>query len=472
MAERLVLEWTRTSLRVALAQGKDPKWKLKALYALPIPHGPDRAAEVRDFLKKNKLTGNKQVIGVIEREHVITRTVRFPSTDAKELKRMVDLYARAQLPYAHEDTVMDYYVLDQYEDFSTVTVVACQRQIIDHQVSMFNELGLNVERLTVSSWGVSGWYQSVARQQEFEEPALVVNVDEHRTDLVLVARGYVLSSRSLGQGKMDWDNNDNPAELLTLEIERSRTAVRKEFPGIEVNAILLTGIGPLDDWQAHIHERLGISVVRTQPLAPYNPKAKCQLEHDASVVVSAGLANCDLRQAISLSPKEIKEKVQHRRQSQDLALVASLTAVAFVLGIAILGFRVQTRGQHLSQLDQAIERMTPQARELRNMRKQSRMIRQLVGERYELTNLIGTIFQATPGSVNLEALDYQRKRHQISIRGHAPTTQAVLGFISALETLERVADVRLKYSTQRRTTQGELIDFELSVTPIGKESES
>ncbi len=467
MAQRMVLEWTRTSLRIAVTQGKDPNWKLKALYTLPISHGRERAEEVRKFLKAKKLADIKQVIGVIEREHVITRTVRFPSTDPKELNRMVDLYARAQLPYAYEDTVMDFYVLDQFEDFSTVTVVACQRQIIDNQVQMFAELGLQVDRLTVSSWGISGWYQRVAQSGAVQEPVLIINTDEHRTDLVLVARGYVLSSRSLGQGVLDWADADNPAELLTLEIERSRTAVRKEFPGIEVNSIMLTGIGQLESWRAHIFERLGIAASVVQTLNPYNPKAHKQLDHEVSLAVTAGLANCDLRQAISLSPKEIKEQVKHRKESQDIVMIGSMTAVAFILGIAILGFRVNTRQQYANQIDQAIELLMPQAKEVRSKQKQSKFIREVVEQRYQLTNVVGTIFQSTPAAVSLEAVDYQRKRGRIALRGHASTTQEVLSYISYLEELELLEDIRLKYSTQRRTAKGNLIDFELTITPVG-----
>ncbi len=123
--------------------------------------------------------------------------------------------------------VIDFHVLSQQQGFSTVAVVACQREMVDRQLQILQEAGLPVTLLTVSSWGVLGWYRQARQPGQASEPVLVVNVDDTRTDLVLIAESRILSSRSVSQGAQDWDALGDAAELLAIEVERSRAAIRK-----------------------------------------------------------------------------------------------------------------------------------------------------------------------------------------------------------------------------------------------------
>jgi len=152
MATRLVVEWTRSSLRLAVAEGSGTHWRLKALHSQATG---DVTEALRALLKSTKVTA-QQVIGVMSREQVITRVVKFPSVQPAELAQMAELYAKAQLPYPREQTVMDFHVLSQAAGFSTVAIVACQRDLIDRQLAVLRNAGLAVGMLTISSWGVLG----------------------------------------------------------------------------------------------------------------------------------------------------------------------------------------------------------------------------------------------------------------------------------------------------------------------------
>src|SRR3989338_5209288 len=139
MAQRLVLEWTRTMLHAAVAEGRAAAWRVRAVYAQPLSTSAETAHVLSALIKTAKLPTNEGIT-VVSREQVITRTVKFPTLDSAELTQMVELYAKAQLPYPREQTVMDFSVLHQQGGFSTVVVVACQRDVIDRQLGALREL--------------------------------------------------------------------------------------------------------------------------------------------------------------------------------------------------------------------------------------------------------------------------------------------------------------------------------------------
>ena len=87
MATRLVIEWTRASVRLALAEGRGPKWRLRALHSQPIGAGIEHLEALRTFLRDQKVTAD-EVIAVISREQVITRVVKFQTTEHEELSQM------------------------------------------------------------------------------------------------------------------------------------------------------------------------------------------------------------------------------------------------------------------------------------------------------------------------------------------------------------------------------------------------
>src|SRR3989338_8275185 len=126
MGNQLVVEWTRASMRLALGGG--PGRPLQAIRSVAFGASADLPAALRTLLGTVK-TVPEEIIAVIPRELVLTRVVKFPSIQDEELAQMVELYAKAQLPYPREQLVMDFHVLSRAEGFSTVAVIACQRDV-------------------------------------------------------------------------------------------------------------------------------------------------------------------------------------------------------------------------------------------------------------------------------------------------------------------------------------------------------
>jgi hypothetical protein len=461
MATRLVVEWTRLTLRLAAAEGAGARLRVRAIHA-QTNSAPEQAVEsLRSLLKSAKITA-AEVIGVVAREQVITRVVRFPATDPAELSSMVELYAKAQLPYPREQTVMDFHVLQREAGFSTVAVVACQRDVIDRHIAVLQGAGLTVNLLTLSSWGVLGWYRQ-AKAAGVEEPCLVVNVDDARTDLVLVQDGRILSSRSIGQGVIDWAGAGDTIELLALEVERSRAAVRKELPQVDARSILLTGQGAPEQWSGALSRRVGLPVTAFEArqalkgcVIPTSPPI--------SPVVAGGVGASDVRSLLNLSPTEMRAQVTHRKQVQELVTVGFLLLTVLALGSWLLSLRVSRQHRLAAQLESVIAEVHPTAKDMQEKSRSHQLVAGILEHRERLGRTLADVFSSTPGSVSLEAVTFERARGELVVRGNAVTTVDVLSYIKQLEQISGIEGVRLRYSTRRSTPSGDRTDFELVMT--------
>ena len=460
MSQRLVVEWTRTTLRVAVADGHSARLRLRALHTRPIRDAGE-VGETLCALLKTIRSAKAQVVGVVSREQVITRVVKFPTTEARELAQMAELYAKAQLPYPREQVVVDFHVLTQQEGFSTVAIVACQRDLIERQVVLLREAGLSPGLLTVSSWGVFGWYRQVLRTIPVKEPSLVINVDDSRTDFVLIGDDRILSSRSVAQGRQDWKDAAETTELLVLEAERSRASIRRELPELEVRSLLVTGLGELGQWQEILSQRLGLPAIVIAGEQCFAKPGAAPATPPVSPVVVGGLACGDLRGALNLLPPDVQEQTHHRTRIQELVTVALLLIGVLALGSGWLLVQAFRQKQLAQQLDRTVASIEPTARRIQETARLAQLVSSMLEHRRQLATILSGVFRATPTEVTLDALTFERARQEVVLRGSAASTQAVLDYIKQLEHLDGISGVQLRYSTRRATPTGDRTDFEL-----------
>ncbi len=459
MAVRVVVEWTRLTLRLALAEGSESKLRLRSVYCQPIAAPEEAMPTLKALLKTAKIT-TADVIGVVSREQVITRVVKFPTLDPAELAKMVELYAKAQLPYAREQTIMDFHVLSRKEGSSTVAIVACQREVIDRTVGVLKGAGLTVRMLTLSPWGVLGWYRQAIKPQSVQEPCLVINVDDGRTDLVLIGSGRILSTRSIGQGAQDWAAGSETTELLFQEVERSRASIRKESPDFEVRSVALTGLAGSSAWSEPLAQRLRLAVIPVESRQGFKG-ALIPTAPAISPVVAAGIGVSDLRGLLNVSPEDMRTQVRHRQQVSELVVVGLLLLGVLAIGAGLLGFRATRQHQFALQLEQVLGEVQPTAKDIQEKKRAGQFVASILDERKALGQVLVAVFQATPPPVTLEGLAFERARSEVVVRGTAPSTQEVLNYVGQLEHLNGVSNVQLRYSTSRITPAGERTDFEL-----------
>lgn len=459
MATRVVVEWTRSSVRLAVCEAGGGRFRLRAVHVQPLPAGGEVVPALRELIAAAGVS-RADAVGVIPREQVLTRVVKFPSTKEEELASMVALYAKGQLPYSSEQAVTNFHVLSRQDRFSTVAIVACQRETMDRILSTLREADLAPVALTVSSWGVLGWYRQAVILDASREPALVVNVDDVRTDLVVIAEGRLLTSRSIGQGSQDWSGTMDASELLVLEAERTRDAVQKELPETDVRSVIVTGSGELARWSDVLGARLGLPAEAIEPPPASERSAAAPA---VSAVVVSGLAGSETAELLNLGPPELRAHVRHRQQVRELAVAGVLVVGVFALGAGLLAVQGLREERRAAQVDSVLVDVEPQAKRVREQIRMTQMTGAVLTQRRALATVLSGVLRATPPAVTLEGLSFERARGEVELRGNADSTQAILDYAKELEQIEDVALVELKRSSRRTGPSGDRADFELLV---------
>jgi hypothetical protein len=383
--------------------------------------------------------------------------VKFPSMKMDELASMVDLYARGQLPYPRDQAVTDFHLLAQQDGFTTVGIVACQRETVDKFLGVLRDAGLSPVGMTVSSCGVLGWYRQTLVLEPSREPALVINVDDARTDFVVVADGRLLTSRSIGQGFHDWGTTVDSTELLALEAGRTHAAVKKELPDADVRSLVVTGVGQLAQWGQMVGTRLGLPAEAVEPPAADRKSSAVEF----SAAVTAGLATTPMTELLNLGPPELRAHVQHRQQVRQMAWLSVLLVAVLSLGAGVLALQGIREERHSAQVDGVLVELEPQAKRVRTKLRLTEVTEGVLDHRRQLATLLSGLLDATPSAVTLEGLAFERGRAQVELRGSGSSTQSILDYIQTLEQLEEVEAVELKRSGRRSGPSGDRADFEL-----------
>lgn len=125
---------------------------------LNLPPGPMDAQRldaigrvVRDLIKENKIT-TRQAVFCVPGQSVFIRRIKVPRTTEERLHRIVAYEARQQIPFALDNSMMEYQVFD-YGDAAEVEVllVAIKKDIVTDFMRVVNKTGVKPLMISVSS---------------------------------------------------------------------------------------------------------------------------------------------------------------------------------------------------------------------------------------------------------------------------------------------------------------------------------
>lgn len=149
-----------TSIKIAevVAEKTGPRITQIVRAELNLPPGPmdtERVAAiakvVRDAVKEAKIT-TKQAVFCVAGQSVFIRRIRVPRTTDERLHRIVAYEARQQIPFALDNSLMEYQVFDWGDSGEVeVLLVAIKKDIVLDFMKIVNKTGLKAIAISVSS---------------------------------------------------------------------------------------------------------------------------------------------------------------------------------------------------------------------------------------------------------------------------------------------------------------------------------
>jgi type IV pilus assembly protein PilM len=190
--------------------------KLEALSSVPVPEGvyvdgqiadpPAMAQIIQQAMAESKVKASKVATAVPGRDSIV-RLIPVPAElDDKELREMVlNHEAGLYLPYPREEADVDYQKLGYFVDEDgiekvQVLLVATRKDITDTYVRTFEQAGLQVDVLEISSFALIRTIREQLRQFGPQEAAVLVNIEFDSTEIAIIVNGVPQFSRTVPIG--------------------------------------------------------------------------------------------------------------------------------------------------------------------------------------------------------------------------------------------------------------------------------
>ncbi|XHX76663.1 MAG: type IV pilus assembly protein PilM [Stenomitos frigidus ULC029] len=211
------IELSPDRISVAQLRKQGQAFKLATLASVPVPEGLFQEGQITDSagmaeliqstLADNKLKIKRVATAVPGGRDTVTRIIPIPAElNDQELREMVlNQEAGLYLPFPREEADVDYQKLglfvdeDGIEKFQ-VLLVATRKEITDSYVRTFQQAGLQIDVLEISSFALIRTIREQLRQFSPQEAVALVDIEFESTEISIAVDGVPQFSRTVPIG--------------------------------------------------------------------------------------------------------------------------------------------------------------------------------------------------------------------------------------------------------------------------------
>lgn len=464
--QRLMVEMASGRLKWAVA---DVQGSSSTLAALGVINLSDTAAEELYALCKKYKIGPTDVTACVQRKQVTVRILELPSVDPDEIRKIIDLQAVKQTPYAPDEIVFDYYVLKSCrEGYSSVLVMIVHREVLNAQLVILHKAGLRPGVITLATEAAAFRVKGQLGIGE-EEVFAVIDVDGSDSDFYVCQGGRVFFTQNLSVGseKLATDPGEAATRLVD-ELARSYQIYRSEEIAKEPARLILAGAAQeLVSAAAKITAATNIPVDE-QPL----PAGTEGFFTDASVENAAawnkslsfnavmGLSMRTAKPPVNFVPQEILIKASLVEKSRNLFVTGILSFSIFLTLLAWFMARYFDKVNYLHWLEQKSQATASSADLVALHRahiKDVLYMHQASGRFFEE---IQHIIRSVPNDIYLTEMNWTRD-NRLVLQGRAETMTGAFNFVNSIKANSDFQSVDTKRLNKRIVDNKEVVDFEI-----------
>ena len=180
-----------------------------------------------------------QSIAVIARRYATLVQLRLPVQADQEVRNMVSLQIVNCVPYAREDIVYDYRILEKESSgYSRVLVAVVSREVVNRYLKILARAGIAPGVLTLSSTGLTHWYLYQKNKAKISSAvSMLIHMDADQSELCFYDRECLLFSREINFGLQDM--NPEGVDLSLRQIDLTMASYVREKMGPEILQIFI-----------------------------------------------------------------------------------------------------------------------------------------------------------------------------------------------------------------------------------------
>ncbi len=395
----------------------------------------------------------------IPRHLVTVRFLKLPSVDESEIAGMVKTESLKHIPYADEDVVSGYRIVEKFGDgYSNVLIAITQADVLRKLIALLKRSGLTVESAHLGSETLLLWYLA-SREPAGNMTSMLVNVDSDHIDIDIVSQGRLLFTRGAFYGS----GTEALAEKIAGEIKVSASAYHKES-GNSIDKVVLTGCGAVTaELKDLVGEKMKVPVEVTDQMANFAKSPAAYLEtEDASFAELLGLSAKYGEARIRLLPENIEEEKTLGLVKKNIALASAVLCLIAIMAFGLVVKKLHDKKVYIAAIDLELAKIAPKVKKAKQMSREVDIITQKMSERPLAIDLVAEIFRITPTGISLAMMEYESGK-AVLLRGAAPSLSDVFKYVAVLEKSPYFENVKVRYANKRSgTASAGTADFEIA----------
>jgi len=414
---------------------------------------------------KNVRSNN--LVGVIPRRFAILKHITLPSQSPDEIKKMIDLQVANDVPYAREDIVFDYTVVEKGESGHTkVLAFIIHQEVVNRYLKLFHESGLYPNKLTISSVGLSEWlnFNEGQIKSGASLPTVLVYMDQNNAEICFCANKKLYFSRNINYGAKDL--SEESVGLFIKQFYLTMGTYKKEQMGPEIeNIVLVSTVSRISLIQEELSKESDLPVHVFQPSdhLPCEKSADISSmwgESGLSVLVGVGLLFSNIEKLPNFIPENFQTTETAKQQTKFWIKFGFLIILTFLLSVAAFGIDAYKNSDYLGQVQKRIAEIKPKSKKAEEQIRKMKIIDEKLYNRVSIANLFSKLHGLTPETVAFRSIDINEKG-RILIHGFSQEGVSVSKFQGNLVNSSLFKDVNLQYSNKIKIFNKEMIDFKI-----------
>jgi hypothetical protein len=388
--------------------------------------------------------------------------MRFPSQDPVEIQEMVGLQLIGHLPYAVEDVIHRFRVLDRDEHgYSLVLVIVVCKDALRSYEAVLCQAGITSGILILNSFGLRGWLRHQERSYPMPDNSGTALLDIGAQDPQICF---------CGNGKLFFDRMLSRKNALAQEVCRSLELYRDECHGPPVRKIwILSQENTEASMMRKIQERTGVPVETVDPLKDIECADPFQTKERIKFSMAAGIG------ALLLGPEDLCswQLNEHAAQCPKSMWKPRIAATVSIVLILFLGLHGQLKSIHKNQtylllLKAQAERLQERSR---RAEEKIRFVRSLEGQSQDIfvPDLVDALISAVPPEISLKTF-YFGQDGNLTVQGCALTHAGVSAFQEGLMRSPRFSRVDLRFAANSQIARLSVVDFRIDLRLRAREA--
>jgi len=422
-------------------------------------------AEFERDLKSVPVVRNAETIVSLPRKKVIFKHLRLPSSDPKEISKMVGLQLVSRIPYSLSEVVYDHVIL-RTEDtgYTHVQAAVVLTAAVDEYLQILKPLSLSIRRMSVSSYGIAGWLNMLAQKRAWplHKVFMVLDMDRTHGEVCFCRDGQAVFSRFIPAGFEDVSRQETGVFLQQLQW--SLDLYHKEHAGEEPGhaVIVVSGDAAALKDAIAVKWNMAVDVVDPSDVIDDKDRAAFRMPAAAGCSWAAALGHALGTSAphVNLSPGTLKKNYTSRQHSRRRVVSVWLAAGVIAAAVAFAVMEMSLRRACLRDVEVQAGDIRPRAERLQKMMEHTRALDDYFRKRVPVSDMMKELYKRTPEDVVYQSIYWTQEGEWI-LQGYAQTRSGVNNLQSGLIDSSRFQDVRLDYATKRKLGNVEVTDFRI-----------